>query len=523
MRRLLPLLALLAGLAVPAVAHAAPSFVAVDGDWEAPIHVAAPPHDPSRLFVVQRGGVVRVVVEGAVQAAPFADLTGQVGLNGERGLLSIAFPPDYETSGLAYVYLAAPDGELQVRELRRSALDPNRTDGTQRIVWRQPHAQASNHNGGTLDFGPDGMLWLATGDGGGSNDQFGHAQDAASQLGKVLRIDPGASGAGSYTVPPGNPYGTAVFSSGLRNPFRFSFDRLTGDLLIGDVGQAAREEIDWVRFDEGLGRAGNYGWPCFEGFLPGPRSCTPERLIEPVHDYSRPNPRAVTGGFVVRDPGLPSLVGRYIYADTYAGEVRSLALGRPATGDASAGLPARPNLVSFGEDACGHLYVVTIDPGTVERIQDGAPGPCVPEPAPRPLPEPAAGGGDPAPEGAGSGQPGIPPSTADTSAPALRVSVAGRRTLLPRRRLRVAVRTDEAATVRASGRLRGVARMRTAQRQVAADRRTVLTVRIGRRAARELRRTLRRKRVVTALTILARDAAGNQRRVTRRIVVPRLR
>ena len=516
MRRLALVVTIAAGLAAPGAAQADPSLVPIGGAWDEPVHVAAPPRDPSRLFVVQRQGLVRLVVDGAVRPAPFADLTTDVSVDAERGLLSIAFPPDYESSGLAYVYMTGPGGELQVRELRRSAADPDVSDGTQRIVWRQAHTDANNHNGGTLAFGPDGMLWLATGDGGGRDDQYGHAQDLGSQLGKLLRIDPRA--ATGYAIPPGNPYGDAIWASGLRNPFRFSFDRVTGDLLIGDVGQSLREEIDWTRFEDTLGRGGNYGWPCFEGFAPGPRACTPSGYIAPVLDYEQGSPKAVAGGVVVRDPGLPTLAGRYVYADTYAGDVRSLALGRPATDDRSAGLPGRMYLVAFGEDACGHVYVVTMFPGAVERLQDGAPGACVLRPDPRPLP-----GLDAAPAGGAAAAPaaGGPAPVADTRPPALRVSVAGRRTLVQRRRLRVAVRSDEAASVRLAGRLRGVARFRTARRELPAGRRTVLTARISRAAARRLRRALRRKRVVAALTILARDGAGNQRRVTRRIVVRR--
>ena len=304
MRRLALLLTLAAGPAVPSSAGAAPSLVPVGSGWTAPIYVASPPRDTSRLFVVEKGGLVRVMVDAVTQTTPFVDLTGQVATGSEQGLLSIAFPPDYESSGLAYVYLTATGGgELQVRELRRSAADPNRTDGTQRIVWRQTHDQAGNHNGGTIDFGPDGLLWLATGDGGGTNDQFGHAQDPASQLGKVLRIDPRPSGSATYTIPPDNPSGTAVFSIGLRNPFRFSFDRGTGDLLIGDVGQSAREEIDWARFEDGLGRGGNYGWPCFEGFAAGPRTLHSDKLhrADPRLLAARTR-RAVAGGVVVARP-----------------------------------------------------------------------------------------------------------------------------------------------------------------------------------------------------------------------------
>ena len=514
MRRLAAILTVAAAtLATAPTAGAAPALVPVAGSWSAPIYAASPPRDPSRLFVVQREGLIRVVVDGAVRSTPFADLTGQVGLDGERGLLSIAFPPDYQSSGLAYVYLAAPDGELQIRELRRSAANPDVTDGSQRVVWRQAHDEAANHNGGTLAFGPDGMLWFATGDGGGGDDVFGHAQDLDSQLGKVLRIDPRA--ATGYRVPAGNPYGNAIWAAGLRNPFRFSFDRGTGDLFIGDVGQSTREEIDRVRFADGLGRAGNYGWACFEGFGPGPKSCSPPNYIPPIHDYSQGSPRAVTGGVLVRDPGLPTLTGRYIYADSFNPDIRSLVPGRPATGDASTGL-SRDNVVAFAEDACGHVYVISIDPGSVERVQDGAAGACVLTTGARPLPGtegPPVGGQQPPPGG---------PIT-DTTKPRLRVGVKGRRTLVRKRRLRVAVTSSEAAGVRITGRLSGVARFRAARRQLPAARRVVVTVRITKKTARKLRRTLRRKRVIAALTIRARDAAGNERRVVRRVKIPRRR
>ena len=512
MRRLAALLSLAAaGLLFAPAAHAAPALVPIGSGWSSPIYAAAPPRDPSRLFVVQRGGLVRVVVDGALQAAPFADLTGSVGTDGERGLLSIAFPPDYETSGLAYVYLAAPDGELQIRELRRSAADPNVSDGTSRIVWRQAHDQAANHNGGTLAFGPDGMLWFATGDGGGANDQFGHAQDLGSQLGKLLRIDPRAQD----IVPPDNPFGTTVWAIGLRNPFRFSFDRGTGDLVIGDVGQAAREEVDWARAADQWDKGGNFGWSCREGFIEGPTMCPAgTSFIDPVFDYEQPSPKAITGGVVVRDPGLRTLLGRYLYSDSYAGDIRSLALGRPATDDRTAGLPARPNLVAFGEDACGHVYVVTLSPGAVERIEDGAPGACVPTPDPRPLP---TGGGTTPPSGGVK----APPPAPDTVAPRLVVTVSGVRSLATRRRLRVAITSDEVATVRIAGRLRGLASFTSRGASVPAARRTVLNARITPRAARRLRRTLARKRVIAALTIAASDAAGNTRTVARRLTIPR--
>jgi glucose/arabinose dehydrogenase len=514
MRAGLAALLVLAALAAPA--QAAPRFEPVPGAYVQPIYLTAPPRDTTRLFVVEKGGLVKVVVDGVPQAAPFLDVSTLLSPGDERGLLGLAFPPDYESSGLAYTYLTGPGGELQVREHRRSAANPNVTEAGSRLVWSQPHGDAANHNGGTIEFGPDGLLWLAPGDGGLSNDQLGHAQNLDSQLGKLLRIDPRPSGGRQFTVPAGNPYTGAaetVWAAGLRNPFRFSFDRGTGDLVIGDVGQGRREEIDWVRFDETLGRGGNFGWACFEGNLSGPKACTPPGYIPPVFDYSQSAPRAVAGGVVVRDPSLPTLVGRYLFADTYEGQVRSLVLGRPATDVRDEALPPRTLLAAFGEDACGRVYVVALS-GTVDRIADGPLGACVLKPDPRPLPGLPGDGGQPPPPGSGTAGP-------DTRRPTVRVQVRGRRSLATRRRLRVAVQSDEAAALTLAGRLRGVAGFRTARRQLAAGQRRVVSLRISRKAARKLRRTLRRKRVIVRLTIHVQDAAGNVRSTGRRIVVPR--
>ena len=367
------------------------------GSFAAPMFVASPPRDTHRLFVVQRGGTVRVVRDGRVLPTPFLDISPEVATDGERGLLSIAFAPDYATSGRFYVYMVAaePLGELQVREYRRSAANPDVAGLAGRIVWSQPHDEAANHNGGTLDFGPDGMLWFATGDGGGSDNGFGHARDLGSQLGKLLRIDPRpGSGGGDYTVPAENPYGTAIWAYGLRNPFRFSFDtRGTRDLFIGDVGQGTREEIDRLQWAARFSGGADFGWGCREGAGSGPEACEPSAAyVPPIFDYDSVNgTHSVTGGYVARDPGLPTLYGRYVYADFYDGVVRSQVPATPvAVDDRAAGLPTRPNsLVAFGEDACGHLYVVSLS-GTVDRVQDGALGPasCAPTrhrcPRPRP-------------------------------------------------------------------------------------------------------------------------------------------
>jgi len=529
MRRL-AILVFAAGLLVPTAAQAAPRFEPIDGTYDTPIYLTAPPRDTTRVFVVEREGLVRVVRDGEAQAQPFIDLTDVVTTSGERGLLSMAFPPDYETSGLAYTYLTGPDGQLQIREHQRSAANPDTAVAGSRLVWSQDHSSDVTHNGGQIQFGPDGLLWAAPGDGGGGNDPPNNAQRLDTQLGKVLRIDPRPSANAGYSIPPDNPFAAqgdgaadTIWSTGLRNPFRFSFDRVTGDLWIGDVGQSNREEIDFAPFSGRLGDGGDYGWRCREGSIrtPGVPACEPRGpYIAPFFDYDRAAGRTVTGGVVVRDPGLPTLLGRYLYADYFGQRLRSLAPGTAGGGDRAeddlSGAQAT-NVGAFGEDACGHVYVVSLN-GNVSRLADAGGTDCVLTPAPRSLPP------RPAPVTTTTttpSQPASPTPAADTRAPSLRVRVAGRRTLVPRRRLRVAVTANERAAVRATGRLRGVAPFRTARRQAAAARRTVLTVRISRKTARKLRRTLRRKRVVAALTILARDGAGNQRRVSRRIVIRR--
>jgi glucose/arabinose dehydrogenase len=499
MRRLALLLTVAAGLAAPATAQAAPSLAKV-GDFDAPVHVSGGPQDSHRLYVVERPGRIRVVVDGQVKATPFLDVSGDTLAGGERGLLSVAFPPDYQATRRFYVYLTArvPAGQIQVREYLRSATDANQADpASGRTVLAVDHPR-DNHNGGQLQFGPDGRLWIGTGDGGSRDDPDANGQNPGTLLGKMLRLDPLAVG------PP------EVFAIGLRNPWRFSFDRETRDLVIADVGQDAREEIDFAPAPEWRGAGANYGWPCFEGTRVNTDTDRTESHCSTLagdvkpsleRDHNTDGVCSITGGYVVRDPGLPTLRGRYLYGDVCVPQLRSVVLGAPGS-DAAAGLTVS-NTVSFGEDVCGRLYVASLD-GPVSRIEDGAATPCSVEPP-----------------GTGVAPPGTGDAVTDTRKPALRVSVAGRRRLVERRRLRVAVTSDELATARVSGRVRGVARFRGARRQVAAGRRTVLTIRLSRTAARKLRRTLRRKRVVVALTILARDVAGNQRRVHRRIVIRR--
>jgi glucose/arabinose dehydrogenase len=488
---------LLAGalaLLVPASAAAELKLETVgkSGDFTTPMYVASPPGDTHRLFVVERAGVVKVVRDGTTLATSMLDISSDVNTEGERGLLSIAFPPDYATTGLFYVYLASqPDGQLQLREYHRSAANPDLADRTARVVWRQDHP-ATNHNGGTIAFGRDGNLWLAPGDGADQD----NAQTLSSPLGKVLRIDPHRGNAGEYTVPPDNPYGTAVWASGLRNPFRWSFDRATGDLVIGDVGDTAHEEIDFVPWP-GLGRGANFGWPCREGLSSHSGTCMAGPLTDPVIDFPRPDYTAVTGGIVVRDPGLPTLIGRYLYADYFKGVIRSFKLGLPrASDDRSAGLPSVPNLVNFGEDACGHIYVVSAG-GRISRLQDGAISACAPPPVAT------------AP---------IPP---DRTAPRVRIRVAGKGRVGRRARPQIALTASEACRVTIRARLGGwtLVRARTSLR---AGRRTVIRLRPKAKVVKRIRRSLRRhKHLTLRVSVTAVDAAGNTGHAQRRLKVKR--
>jgi len=471
-------------LAAAAPAQAAPSLVAL-GTFNTPTFAASPAGDPARVFVTEKAGAVRLILDGVVRTSPFLDLTSITrSTEGERGLLSIAFAPDYATSGRFYVYLTAtaPLGNIQVWEYSRSTTDPNVADpGSGRLLIGIPHDQAANHNGGTVQVGPDGKLWLATGDGGGGDNTFGHAQDPASRLGKLLRLDP--------NVPGTQPVETLAV--GLRNPFRFSFAP-DGTIVIADVGQNQWEEID-------VGVASNYGWPCREGlhdYLTDP-GCDDVATADPV--LEKPHGTggfcAIVGGHVVRDPGLPSLLGRYVYGDNCNQALRSVDLATPAS-DAAVGIDVT-SLAGFGEDACGRVLVVSLG-GQVSRIVDGTPTPCdgatpTPSAMPTPTATPSAAA-LPAP-------PGSAPRTADVRPCAITTRITGLRSLRRRGCLSLALRSDEAcrATISARG-----------------FRAVTIHLKPGARRVVKLRRTTSRARSI-ALRIEARDAAGNLRTLRRSV------
>ena len=477
MRRFAPVAAALALAALPAAAEAAPSSVKV-GDFSEPVHVAGPPNDASRVFVVEQGGLVKVVVNGQTAAAPFLDLTEETLTDGggERGLLSIAFAPDYASSGRFYVFLTARgsawgegvgDGDILVLEGRRSAQNPNVAEtATPRIVADVDHS-ASNHNGGQLAFGPDGALYASIGD----NAAGANAQSGGTLFGKIRRFaDPRKSAAPD------------IWARGLRNPWRYSFDRVTGEVWIGDVGEVTQEEIDHVPFTSAGGH--NFGWPDCEGTL-GDCGGFAAPVMTFEHDAGYV---AIIGGFVVRDPGLPSLAGRYLFGDLAKQTAVSAAAASPSPRP-EAGVPTSGTR-SFGEDGCGRIYVAMA--GEVRRVTETASSTCVP---PVSLPGPP-GGGQPSPG---------PAPGSDTTKPVVRVKKGKRRVGAFVIRLRSA--EDARATVKARG-------YRTRRVRLAAGVSRAVKVKAKRATVRRLRD---RRRVVRTVRIRVVDAAGNATVKTPRI------
>ena len=346
------------------------------GKFREPVYVAAAPGFPRLLFVVEQGGRV-MVLDGGRRHGAFLDLSGKVSAGGERGLLSIAFPPDYPSSRRFYVYYTDPAGNIRVDEFKRRS--PTRAAaGSRRQVILIPHPVNSNHNGGQLQFLGE-LLFLGTGDGGSAGDPPNNAQNKDSLLGKLLRIDPRPSGGEPYSVPASNPFvgrpgRDEIYSYGLRNPFRFSFDTVSSGqprIAIGDVGQNAFEELDYTTVAAAGGA--NFGWDAFEGRsrYDDENGATPDPggTVKPIFAFphSRGGSCSIIGGYVVRDRALRSLYRRYVYADLCEGELRSLVphlkrAGRDRRLDLSVASPS-----SFGEDARGRLYVTSLD-GPVYRL-----------------------------------------------------------------------------------------------------------------------------------------------------------
>jgi glucose/arabinose dehydrogenase len=483
---------LLASLVLAPSASAAPSLVEV-GRFDRPVRVTSPPGD-GRLFVVEQhtGRVEIVDPAGTILPQPFLDVGAEIAKGNEQGLLSIAFAPDYAATGVLYAYLTPP-GKVEIRQFQRTAADANRAEPTGRVLFSAAHPR-SNHNGGLATFGPDGYLWFGTGDGGGANDPDANGQNTATPLGKLHRVD-----AASLGPAPGNPFGS-VFAYGLRNPWRFSFDRQTGDLVIGDVGQGEREEIDFAAAP-GRGNGANYGWRCYEGTIrtPGVTPCEPPGHVPPVHELTHDGGAcSITGGVVVRDPGVPSLNGRYLYGDVCKPELRSLTLPS-ARDDRAETVLAVSQVVDIAEDACGRVLVSSLE-GGVFRLVEGAPAACsFAAPAPGP----------------GSGGPAAP---APACGLGLRVPATTRAATVRRSGLLVRASVRGACRVSATARLRGGGTLVARSRTLVAGQRVSLRLKAGPRT----RSRLRRGRTVTAaITVTARPGSGAAEQQQRRVRVRR--
>jgi glucose/arabinose dehydrogenase len=327
-----------------------------------PLYLTSPPGD-DRLFVVLKGGTIRVIKGGVLQAAPFLDLTAKVNsTGGERGLLGLAFAPDYATSGRFIVHYSELSGDTHVSLFQVSA-DPDRADPASESVLLTVPQPGVAHKSGQVLFGPDRFLYIGVGD--GDDDDHGQGQSLGDLLGSILRVDV-TSGA-AYTVPPDNPFvGNSnarpeVWSYGFRNPWRFTFDRATGDLYIGEVGDHNWEEIDFASAGDGAGRGINYGWGSMEGKHCVRAACDQSGLTLPVLEYDHTNGCSVIGGYVYRGAAIPGLQGTYFYADYCGGWVKSFRMQGGQVVDQKDWPELAPGgkVTSFGEDAAGELYVVS--------------------------------------------------------------------------------------------------------------------------------------------------------------------
>lgn len=382
---------------LPAPAAAQLRTALVTSGLTNPVAMVADPADPSTFYVVEQRGTIRTVRNGTLSPAPFLDLRGQIAAGGERGLLGMAFPPDATQSRRFYLNFTNPAGHTVVArytmDAQGQAVPGSRFD----LVWPDGRAfieqPFSNHNGGHLAFGPDGYLYVGLGDGGSGGDPQNHAQNPGSLLGKMLRLDVGveASDARGYRVPADNPFVDGepiaalpeIWAFGLRNPWRYSFDDWTrggtGALVIADVGQSAREEVNW----EPRGAGGrNYGWRVREGRNPFdtrlPAAYQP--LTDPIHEYPRSDGQSITGGLVYRGAALdPMFNGRYFFADYVAGRVYSIGLALDARQEATAvdlleltamlgGSSDLGLISSFAVDAAGEIYIVSYSRGRILKI-----------------------------------------------------------------------------------------------------------------------------------------------------------
>jgi glucose/arabinose dehydrogenase len=334
-------------------------LVEVAGGFDSPVYVTSPAGD-ARLFVVEQAGRIRIVSGGQVVSAPFLDITAKVSSGGERGLLSVAFHPDYARNGFFYVNYTDNHGDTRVERYHAAGSLADPASAQLVIGIDQPYA---NHNGGLVMFGPDGYLYIGMGDGGSGGDPQGNGQNPAALLGKILRLD--VNGAQPYAIPPTNPFiGQAgkrpeTWITGVRNPWRFSFDHEGGLLYLADVGQNAWEEVNVTQASQG---GLNFGWNLMEGMhCYGSVGCSQQGLTLPVLEYSHADGAcSVTGGYVYRGSAIPALRGHYFYSDYCNGWVRSFRWdGSAATDRREWNLGNVGNITSYGEDAAHELYLTS--------------------------------------------------------------------------------------------------------------------------------------------------------------------
>jgi glucose/arabinose dehydrogenase len=347
-------------------------LIEVASGLSSPLYLTSPAND-SRLFVVEQAGRIRIIKNGQVLAQPFLDIVSRVSSGGERGLLSVAFHPSYAANGFFYVNFTDLAGNTRVERFNVSS-NPDVGDASSSKLILGVTQPFANHNGGLNLFGPDGMLYIGLGDGGSGGDPQGNGQRTNTLLGKILRID--VDNGDPYSIPSGNPFANQsgarpeIWAFGLRNPWRFSFDRTAGLLFVADVGQGSLEEIDVVPTT----RAGvNYGWNIMEGSSCfGSGSCSTAGLEPPVIEYNHSGGAcSVTGGYAYRGSAIPELAGHYFYSDYCAGFLRSFLYSNGAATDQRTwDVGTIGSVTSFGEDAAGEMYIV-VQQGRVYRIGRG--------------------------------------------------------------------------------------------------------------------------------------------------------
>ncbi|GGN00033.1 glucose dehydrogenase [Dyadobacter beijingensis] len=341
-----------------------------------PVDLVQAPGDSSHFFVVEQGGAIKVFSNAAnvSTSATFLDIKSKVRAGGERGLLGVAFHPDFKTNGYFFVNYTAgtPLKSVIARYKATSATQADASSEAVLLTFNQPY---DNHNGGSMQFGKDGLLYIATGDGGSGGDPQNNAQNLKSHLGKILRVDVNGTTKGNYSIPADNPYATGttgnlpeIYAYGLRNPWRISFDTGSDKLFAGDVGQNEREEIDIIV------KGGNYGWRLKEGIdCYNPSSnCNADGLIDPVHDYNQDNgDRSITGGYVYRGTALPELAGKYIYGDYISGRIWALELDGNTRKSNTLIMEGKGAISSFGQDIKGEIYYLNYGEGKVMKVVNG--------------------------------------------------------------------------------------------------------------------------------------------------------